>query len=625
MATRTWVWGWVGVAAGAGLVSACEGSSWVNDVGDLPGSTSGRGGAGNEGGAGAVAGSGGSAGSKWGGEAGDGAAGAPRGGRGGAGGTVGGTGAQGGTGGKGGVGAEGGLGGRASCEAVGVAPREMAGGQAGDDATGAGGGSLGVCPVGPGYLFASGDDIRAVAADETHVYWVEYGTTDGLRNHRHDGRVRARSYDGGEERTLIEGLDGPIAIELTPQHVYAYLDYGDPTGETASLIRVPLDGGVGEIVLDGALPRLSSDFGLCHQCFATTDDRDYFVVGGDVYSVPTEACLAPELVIEGKQASAIAADETHVYFGVLGNEDWALWRATRDGHAATELSRVHGYAGLGFGLVGSYIYAVEAFEEATDSDWLYPSFLTRAAKDEPSMWTTMASLGNRVGWLRFSGERYVAASASGSVDAIVTGLVSQAPAVTTLSGAALEPNAWRPSPHGVLWLAAGGSEIRFDPFPPGGGSSGGGDLGTYDACAEADECLPPVWFRVTDGDNDAPITDLTVSANGITVECAPDPDNDCWWICQSDRRPLLDGEYVMTVSAPGYHQKIVRFTVQTPAECGCCDCSCTGGYQPGTAVDLYTNGDTLPGCCAATATDPNHCGACGNVCESGHCEAGTCG
>jgi hypothetical protein len=231
------------------------------------------------------------------------------------------------------------------------------------------------------------------------------------------------------------------------------------------------------------------------------------------------------------------------------------------------------------------------------------------------MWTTMASLGNRVGWLRFSGERYVAASASGSVDAIVTGLVSQAPAVTTLSGAALEPNAWRPSPHGVLWLAAGGSEIRFDPFPPGGGSSGGGDLGTYDACAEADECLPPVWFRVTDGDNDAPITDLTVSANGITVECAPDPDNDCWWICQSDRRPLLDGEYVMTVSAPGYHQKIVRFTVQTPAECGCCDCSCTGGYQPGTAVDLYTNGDTLPGCCAATATDPNHCGACGNVCE----------
>src|SRR5262245_56013057 len=171
---------WFG-AFGLAAALGCAGES-LNDVGDLNTGGAGEGGE-DSGGTGASAATGGSSGSGMGNGGGGG---------GGAGGTGGATGGSAGGGGAAGTNT--------------VAP------------------DIGPCNEGDGCVFEEGTGIRALAADASHLYWVEYGTSDELGNYANNGRLLSRAFDSQEVTTLATDLAGSLGVAVTSTHVYAYLD-----------------------------------------------------------------------------------------------------------------------------------------------------------------------------------------------------------------------------------------------------------------------------------------------------------------------------------------------------------------------------------------------------------------
>jgi hypothetical protein len=119
------------------------------------------------------------------------------------------------------------------------------------------------------------------------------------------------------------------------------------------------------------------------------------------------------------------------------------------------------------------------------------------------------------------------------------------------------------------------------------------------------------------------IQNLKAEGEGLNVNCYAYTSTACEWTCQSTDYRLPDGDYSVTITAPGYADKTVDFTVTNPTNCGCCGCLCGAGYQ-GT-VELVPSGTpTTTGCCANTDSDPNNCGACGRKCPANGCGAGKC-
>jgi len=471
MQARTTLW-WASSAVGLLWVTACEGSSTVDRVDDVPGGPAGSGGASTAGKSGGPV-TGGRAGSGVGGEAGEGATV-------GVGGAGGSTGARGGTGATagdaaGGVGASGGTGGRAGagsweCRAIG-ALAGTAGSVAEAGAGGEGGesGESGDCAAGAGCLFARGDNVRAIAADDTHVYWLEYGATDQFRNYSHDGRLRARAFDGSDDRTLIAGLDGPLELAVTRIHVYVYLDGGDSDSENDSLVRVPIGGAVGERLFDGETPQRNG--GWCGSpCTASRSDRDFVVVGGDIYSIPTSECAAPELVLDvpDDNIGRIAVDDSHVYFVTYSHKDgdserWSLLRASLGGGEPEALSDFTHPTTVA--VAGDYVYAQNTFEDYVNGEYYYPSFLAQAPKDTANTWTRIASLGDHLRLFRVAGERYFADSWDPSLTGIsfVTGVFSDPTTVDSLPFN-VSPT-WTPSPVGVFQVTGNTDEIRLLALP----------------------------------------------------------------------------------------------------------------------------------------------------------------
>ncbi|HYO96321.1 MAG TPA: hypothetical protein VER33_17505 [Polyangiaceae bacterium] len=97
-------------------------------------------------------------------------------------------------------------------------------------------------------LFQSG--VTDIAADETRVYWIDYGSRDASGNHRNDGALMAAALDGSGATTLNAALKGPLTLALTSSHAYVSVDGAGPVGSRAwpQLFRVPLSGGAPELV-----------------------------------------------------------------------------------------------------------------------------------------------------------------------------------------------------------------------------------------------------------------------------------------------------------------------------------------------------------------------------------------
>jgi hypothetical protein len=147
--------------------------------------------------------------------------------------------------------------------------------------------------------------VQGLAADESRVYWVEYGTRDSLGNYTNDGALKA--YDGKTIMTLSSNLRGPLALGLTSSHVYVYLDGAPLLGTTLKrqLVRVPLAGGEPELIQDGVDPIT----------FVGVGDRAFWGGLGTIYSVTADANASPAAFqTDVSYPTALTADATDIYY-----------------------------------------------------------------------------------------------------------------------------------------------------------------------------------------------------------------------------------------------------------------------------------------------------------------------
>jgi len=147
-----------------------------------------------------------------------------------------------------------------------------------------------------------------------------------------------------------------------------------------------------------------------------------------------------------------------------------------------------------------------------------------------------------------------------------------------------------------------------------GGSTGG--TGGCGACPFI-ACGPPFMVTVT-ADNGSGIASLEAHGD-FDVECSLNSTMPCQWLCQSLSFQLPTGDHSITLSAPGFEDHTISFTVPEQGPCGCCGCPCSPGYYG--QETLAGDGAT---CCADLQYDQLNCGECGNSCNGNQCTMGKC-
>ena len=223
-----------------------------------------------------------------------------------------------------------------------------------DDA-GAGGVANDACDSanGNGCIIEYGDDIRALVADDSNVYWVTHGTTDSLGNYRNDGRLFKRALGGQTAQVIATGLAGPVGIGLTSTHFFVYLDQAwDAQGQYA-LARVPITGGDAQTIERGAR-LVDARGGACVHCFAHSGSTAYFALKRGIFSMNAEAMAMSELT--EMQALSLAASGQYLYFEAedATTSTAQMWRVAVTGSDPERISTQDGsdIQALGYDLYG---------------------------------------------------------------------------------------------------------------------------------------------------------------------------------------------------------------------------------------------------------------------------------
>lgn len=207
-------------------------------------------------------------------------------------------------------------------------------------------------PIGTVFGEAS-SKVTAVAADDTTLYWVEYGTTDSLGNYQNNGRLVARDFDSTAVRVLTSELPGAAGLALTSDHAYVSVDQYYDGGPRNALLRVALTGSTPEAVLVRTTDHWDGNL-LCWDCFAHDDDTGYFSYEDKIYRI-TPAASQAEIVADIPGSTLSAGDES-LY--VQGNGIWTIPYATGTPNQLTTVSRAN------IQVSGDYLYGLEYYKNS---------------------------------------------------------------------------------------------------------------------------------------------------------------------------------------------------------------------------------------------------------------------
>jgi hypothetical protein len=213
-----------------------------------------------------------------------------------------------------------------------------------------------------GEVFYEGPtDIRAIAANSTTLYWVEYGREDSLGNFQNDGRLLARDFDSEDVRVLADDLPGAYGVAVTGKHAYIYVDqYLEDGGPRDALVRRALAGADYELVR----VLRSSGNGSCG-CLVSVDGAAYFGDDDSIFRVSDED-PTPTLFLE-QAAFSMAVDETTLFYST---EEKDIWQAPLTTGVASRLSTQNRRS---LQTSGAYLYGIEDLTAAG-------LFLTRMPK-----------------------------------------------------------------------------------------------------------------------------------------------------------------------------------------------------------------------------------------------------
>jgi hypothetical protein len=208
--------------------------------------------------------------------------------------------------------------------------------------------------------------IVALAATESHVYWLEYGTRDSLGHYQHDGALMSSTGADGTIATVAIGLDGPSGLGVTTTHAYVGT-VGTDTPPGTQLSRVPLSGGSPQPLTAAKYPYTSFNF-------AATGDRAFWDMGEGIYSMSSNSDAVPTLFLEA--SGVMAVDTTDLYYL---SSDGLMMRTPIASAAPMELGAWSHFA---VALHDDGIYSFFYLKSEAVTPPVYGAFLARAAKSD---------------------------------------------------------------------------------------------------------------------------------------------------------------------------------------------------------------------------------------------------
>ncbi len=157
--------------------------------------------------------------------------------------------------------------------------------------------------------------------------------------------------DSGATTTLASSLPGPKDLGVTATHAYVYVDGAPLVGSPIrpQLLRVPLSGGVPDLVQDGKLPR----------SFAGSAGHAFWSADMAIYSMSADPGATPSVLVGQDYYDRLVADATHLYY--FSGSATTLWRTPLDGSVPESvISPAYPYA-----LRGNVIDGVEDVNNGT--------------------------------------------------------------------------------------------------------------------------------------------------------------------------------------------------------------------------------------------------------------------
>ena len=227
--------------------------------------------------------------------------------------------------------------------------------------------------------------VLDLTADDSALYWVDYGTRDSLGNYQNDGVAMSYSFADKKTHVLASALAGPQRIVPTTLHAYVAVDGGQLVGSPVQnqILRLPRAGGTP-----------SSVGGFTRFVAASSGDSLYLQVGDALNVISGEiADFAPFVTGIGFY-DGLTADADSLYYTTSDG----LQRAPISGTAPTTVTP----SSLPLSLSGDWIYGVELVDAGI--------MLEKVAKSGGT-WTRTKALGpGNARALQMVGERYFVAT-----------------------------------------------------------------------------------------------------------------------------------------------------------------------------------------------------------------------
>jgi hypothetical protein len=183
-------------------------------------------------------------------------------------------------------------------------------GSAGSGASAGSGGSAGISGNGNQNLVGVEAGVMAMVADDSNLYWVDYGTRDALGNYQSDGALSAYAFASGATTTIASSLPGPIDLGVTTTRAYVSVDGAPLVGSPSvpRILRVPLSGGASETLQNAWAPALSRGF------FTSVGDQAFIFDGGDQVITITANDLDGAEFLDGVTPfQQLTTDGTYLY------------------------------------------------------------------------------------------------------------------------------------------------------------------------------------------------------------------------------------------------------------------------------------------------------------------------
>jgi hypothetical protein len=203
--------------------------------------------------------------------------------------------------------------------------------------------------------------IVALAASDTHVYWLEYGTRDPRGNYQHDGALMSYGITDGTTTTVASGLDGPTTLGLTTTHAYIVAD--GVQHNTPELLRVPLTGGSVELLQQGKVAVLFTGF-------AAAGSQAFWGRSNSIYTMSADSNAVPTLFFSPESASLylLASDGTDLFYNYSsGLDSGALKRTPIASASPTPTDDWLGFSTLGVAPHGDELFELETLLNGTPS------------------------------------------------------------------------------------------------------------------------------------------------------------------------------------------------------------------------------------------------------------------